>query len=387
MTPLRILVCLTYYLPHRTGLTLHAARLARELAVRGHAVTVLSARFRRDLAGEETIAGVRVLRLAAPLKLSRGVVAPAYPGALDRLLRDADVVHVHSPLPEAGLVAWRARRAGVPLVITHHGDVVLPRGLHNRVIERAMRASYDAAARRAAALVAYSDDYASHSPWLRPYAAKTTAILPPVEIPAPDPARVAALRERLGVRGRALVGFAGRFVEEKRPDVLLRSLPAIAREHPSVTAVFAGQQQVGYERFYERHRALVAAAGDRVRFVGMLEDPAELAVFYAGCDVLALPSATECFGLVQAEAMLCGTPVVATDIPGARVPVRLTGMGLLVPPGEPEALATAINAVLRDPARFRRPAAAIADTFSLARTVDHYEAVLAAAAATASRRT
>ena len=368
MPPLRILVCLTYYLPHRTGLTLHAARLARELAVRGHAVTVLSARFRRDLAGEETIAGVRVLRLAAPLKLSRGVVAPAYPGALDRLLRDADVVHVHSPLPEAGLVAWRARRAGVPLVITHHGVVVLPRGLHNRVIVRAMRASYDAAARRAAALVAYSDDYASHSPWLRPYAAKTTAILPPVEIPAPDPARVAALRERLGVRGRALVGLAGRVVEEKRPHVLLRSQP------------------VGYERFYERHRALVAAAGDRVRFAGMLEDPGELAAFYAACDVLALPSATECFGLVQAEAMLCGTPVVATDIPGARVPVRLTGMGLLVPPGEPEALAAAIGAVLADPARFRRPAPAIADTFSLARTVDRYEAVLAAAAETARPR-
>ena len=130
----------------------------------------------------------------------------------------------------------------------------------------------------------------------------------------------------------------------------------------------------------------MAAAGDRVRFAGMLEDPGELAAFYAACDVLALPSATECFGLVQAEAMLCGTPVVATDIPGARVPVRLTGMGALVPPGDPEALAVAIGAVLADPARFRRPAPAIADTFSLARTVDRYEAVLAAAAETARPR-
>ena len=386
MTPLRILVCLTYYLPHRTGLTLHAARLARELAARGHAVTVLSARFRRDLPGDETIAGVRVLRLAAPLKLSRGMVAPSFPRVLTRLLRAADVVHVHSPLPEAALVAWLARRASVPLVVTHHGDVVLPRGLHNRLIERAMRASFHAAARRAAALVAYSDDYAEHSPWLRPYAAKTTPILPPVEIPHPTPERVAALRARLGVAGRTLIGFAGRFVEEKRPDVLLRALPAIAREYPTVTAIFAGQQEIGYERFFERHRPLVAAAGDRVRFVGLLEDAAELAAYYAACDVLALPSATECFGLVQAEAMLCGTPVVATDIPGARLPVRLTGMGSLVPPGDPEALAAAICAVLRDPERFRRPAAAIADTFSLARTVDRYEAVLAAAARTAPRR-
>jgi glycosyltransferase involved in cell wall biosynthesis len=386
MTPTRILVCLTYYLPHRTGLTLHAARLARQLAVRGHDVTVLSARFRNDLPGEETIDGVRVLRLAAPLRLSRGVVAPSYPRVLGRELRAVDVVHIHSPLPEAALIAWRARRAGVPLVVTHHGDVVLPRGLHNRLIERAMRASYDAAARRAAALVAYSDDYAAHSPWLRPYAAKTTAILPPVESPRPTPERVAALKERLGIAGRTLVGFAGRFVEEKRPDVLLRALPAIAAAHPAVTAVFAGQQRIGYERFFERHGALVAAAGDRVRFAGMLEDPNELAAFYAACDVLALPSATECFGLVQAEAMLCGTPVVATDIPGARVPVQLTGMGSLVPPGDPAALAAAICAVLADPERFRPAAAAVADAFSLPRTVDRYEAVLAAAAGTARPR-
>ena len=322
--------------------------------------------------------GVRVVRLAAPLRISRGVVAPSYPRVLDRLLRDVDLVHAHSPMLEIALVAWRARRAGVPLVITHHGDLVLPRGAHNRVIEGAMRALYHVAARRAAALVAYSDDYAAHSAWLRPYAAKTTAILPPIEMPIPAAERVAALRERLGVSGRTLVGFAGRFVEEKRPDVLLRALPAIAREHSSVTAVFAGQQQIGYERFFERHRALVAAAGDRVRFAGMLEDPPELAAFYAACDVLALPSATECFGLVQAEAMLCGTPVIATDIPGARVPVRLTGMGSLVPPGDPAALAAGILAVLRDPAWFRRPRHEIADRFSLERTVDRYEAVFAA---------
>jgi glycosyltransferase involved in cell wall biosynthesis len=385
MRPLSILVCLTYYLPHRTGLTLHAARLARELAARGHLVTVLSARFRRDLASDETIAGVRVVRLAAPLRLSRGVLAPAYPRALGRLLCGADVVHVHSPLPEAALVAWRARRAGVPLVITHHGDVVLPRGPANRAAELAMRASFAAAARRAAALVAYSDDYAAHSEWLRPHAAKTTAILPPIEIPLPAPERVAALRRRLGVAGRRLIGFAGRFVEEKRPDVLLRALPAVAREHPTATAVFAGQRQVGYERFYDRHRELVAASGDRVRFAGLIDDPEELAAFYAACDVLALPSQTECFGLVQAEAMLCGTPVVASDIPGARVPVRLTGMGRLVPPRDPAALAAALADILCAPERCRRPRAEIAAVFSLARTVDACEAVLEDAAAQGHR--
>ena len=84
--PLRILVCLTYYLPHRTGLTLHAQRLAEALAARGHRVTVVSARFRPDLAAEETIGGVRVVRLPAPLRISRGLVMPSYPFAVRRLL-------------------------------------------------------------------------------------------------------------------------------------------------------------------------------------------------------------------------------------------------------------------------------------------------------------
>jgi len=383
--PLRILVCLTYYLPHRTGLTLHAQRLAEALAARGHRVTVVSARFRPDLAAEETIGGVRVVRLPAPLRISRGLVMPSYPFAVRRLLAEADVVHVHTPMLEVGLVGRLARRTGTPLVITHHGDLVLPGGMHNRLIERSMQALFRSGARVARRLIAYSEDYANHSRWLRPHLGRTTAILPPVVIPRPQPERVGELRRRHRLDGRVLVGFAGRFVAEKRPDVLLRALPAIAAEFPTVTAVFAGQQELGYERFFERNRALVAVTGDRFRHLGLIDDPGELAAFYAACDVLALPSETECFGLVQAEAMLCGTPVVATDIPGARVPVRITGMGLLVPPGDVGALADGLRTVLCEPARYRRPEAEIADVFSLARTVDRCEHVIAEAASQGRR--
>ncbi len=383
--PLRILVCLTYYLPHRTGLTLHVQRLSEALAARGHRVTVVSARFRSELASEETIGGVRVVRLPAPLRISRGLLMPSYPLALRRLLTAADVVHVHTPMFEAALVGRLARRAGTPLVITHHGDLVLPGGVHNRLIERLMHVLFRSGARGAQRLIAYSEDYAGHSRWLRPYLAKTTAILPPVVIPRPQPERVAELRRRHRLDGRLLVGFAGRFVAEKRPDVLLRALPAIAAEFPTVTAAFAGQQVLGYERFFERNRALVTATGDRFRHLGLIDDPDELAAYYAACEVLALPSETECFGLVQAEAMLCGTPVVATDIPGARVPVRTTGMGRLVPPGDVGALADGIRAVLREPGRYRRPEAEIADVFSLERTVEACERVLAEAASAGQR--
>ncbi len=61
--------------------------------------------------------------------------------------------------------------------------------------------------------------------------------------------------------------------------------------------------------------------------LGLIVERQELADFYAMCDVFALPSRTNCFPSVQIEAMMCGTPVVATNIPGAREVVRVTGMG------------------------------------------------------------
>ena len=382
--PLRILIALQYYVPHRTGLTLHVQRIAELLAARGHTVTVLTARHDRALARDEVIRGVRVIRLWAPIRVSRGAVMPAYPWAAFALVRAHDVVSVHTPLLEAPLFALLATALGKGLVITHHGDLVLPSGALNRFIEAFTRRLFGMAARRAHRLLAYSHDYAEHSRWLRPVLHKTSIVYPPVVIPTPDPVRTTALRESwlAGRDGRArIVGYAGRFVEEKRPDVLIRALPVIQRRYPDTRVVFAGQYQLGYERFYERHAALIAACGADLLFLGLVTDPAELASFYAACDVLALPSDTECFALVQPEAMRCGTPVVATDVPGAREPIRVTGMGEIVRRGDPEALGEALVRVLDRRTDYVKPRSAVDATFDVDETVRRYERHLAAAAA------
>jgi len=84
-------------------------------------------------------------------------------------------------------------------------------------------------------------------------------------------------------------------------------------------------------------------------------------------------NSTESFGLVQVEAMLHGTPVVASDLPGVRVPVRMTGMGEIAPIGDAAGLAEAILRVLRDRPRYVRPHNEIAERFDLAHTVSAYE--------------
>ncbi len=98
-----------------------------------------------------------------------------------------------------------------------------------------------------------------------------------------------------------------------------------------------------------------------------------MANFYAACDMLVLPSDTECFALVQVEAMLCGTPVVMTDTPGGRVPVTETGMGKIVPRGDWSAMGQAVIDILQDPDQYHKSYEHITQCFNLDETVDRYE--------------
>jgi glycosyltransferase involved in cell wall biosynthesis len=98
-----------------------------------------------------------------------------------------------------------------------------------------------------------------------------------------------------------------------------------------------------------------------------------MANFYAACDVLVLPSDTECFALVQVEAMLSGTPVIMTDTPGGRVPVTVTGMGKIFPRGDWQALGAAVIDVLNTPEQYTKPRAEIESIFNLDETISRYE--------------
>lgn len=79
--------------------------------------------------------------------------------------------------------------------------------------------------------------------------------------------------------------------------------------------------------------------------------------------------------MVQIEAMLHGTPVVASDFPGVSEPVKVTGGGLLTKPGDANALATALAEVISVPERYRPDQESIAENYSLQKVADDWEAV------------
>jgi glycosyltransferase involved in cell wall biosynthesis len=104
-----------------------------------------------------------------------------------------------------------------------------------------------------------------------------------------------------------------------------------------------------------------------------------MAAFYPNLDVLVVPSlnSTEAFGLVQIEAMMNGTPSIASSLPGVRQPVRMTKMGEVVPIGDAQALAQALLEIFNNPEKYAGDPPAIAARFRPDNIAGEYEILIA----------
>ncbi len=376
---MRVLIVLTYYRPHTSGLTIYAERLARGLVRRGHDVTVLTSRFNRSLPLEEMRDGVRVVRAPVLFRVSKGVIMPTFGVLATRLVRQHDVVSLHLPQFDAAGVAVRCRLMGKPSVLTYHCDLKLPLGWFNRVVNQVVHVMNRLAGRFADRVVAYTRDFAEHSPFLQTFSGKLEVIPPPVELPDVGQGAIAAFARmhRLDESG-PVIGMAARLAAEKGVGVLLKALPRILEVHPAARVLFAGQYRnvMGEEAYARRLAPLFRKYEDHWTFVGVL-NPLQMAAFYPNLDVIVVPSlnSTESFGLVQVEAMLCGTPSIASDLPGVRQPVLQTGMGEVVSVGDSQALAEAIIRVVNNRDDYVRPRQEIAARWSTGRTAEEYEAL------------
>src|SRR6185437_3665471 len=187
----------------------------------------------------------------------------------------------------------------------------------------------------------YTADYARHSRVLRPFLKKFTPVLLPVIFQSKNGnERSLEKIEKLQKQKKIIFGFAGRFVEEKGFDILFRAIPKILEKLPNAHFVIAGAQ-MSYEDFFGKNKSLFEKVKNHLTFLGLLND-AELKGFYSGIDAILVPSRSDCFNLVQAEAMLCGTPALVSNIPGLRHLVKESGFGLLYTSESPAALAQAI---------------------------------------------
>ncbi len=339
------------------GLGRHVSALTAALDRAGHGVEVV-AREHPSAPAAEAAGRVHVTRVdASPpvvpfedllpwvMAFNTGLVAA---GARVAAARPVDVVHVHDWLVAAA-GAELAELLDVPLVATVHAtEWGRHRGHLPPGVSPTIHAVEGWLTERADAVItcsAYMRDQVRDL-FGRPDAA-IDVVPNGVDVAwfALDPAEVRAFRRTLAGDGTRLVLFAGRLEYEKGVQTVLHALERVTDRAGAVRFLIAG---VG--TYTDELRALVdrLGLGHRVRFTGFLDERA-LRLHYAAADVAVAPSLYEPFGLVAAEAMACGTPVVASDTGGLRE-ILAGGHGLTFAPEDAEGLADRIVEVLTDDA-------------------------------------
>jgi len=378
---MKILTVLTYYRPHTSGLTIYVERLAKSLVKLGHEVTVLTSQYDKSLPQKEIQDGVRIIRAPVLFRVSKGVIMPTIGWLAWNLVSSHDVVHLHLPQFDAAGVALRGRILKKPTLITYHCDLLLPKSFFNRIINSVVLFMNYLTGLLADRIGAYTDDFAAHSPFLQRFKEKVRVILPPVVMPEAAPDVIKDYIRTTNPNGNTpVIGMATRFASEKGVGILIDALPDVMESFPRAMVLYAGQYQdvMGENTYYQKLLPSIQSyqANGQWDFLGVLT-PEEMTLFYNCLDVLVVPSlnSTETFGLVQIEAMLQGTPSIASNLPGVRVPPQLTGMGEVVPIGDAAALAKAIIKIVSQPEKYQGSQEKIKNTFDPMVNAAAYETI------------
>jgi glycosyltransferase involved in cell wall biosynthesis len=337
----RILHIGKYYAPERGGIESQTQALCEWTAARGHTdAALVHQRPGIWRTTRETLTGVDVRRVACIAAPVYTPISPTFPIALSRALREIepDLLHVHLPNPSAfALLASRAARR-VPWIVHWHADIPPDaRDWRLRAGYALYRPFEQSILKRASAIVATSQAYLDASIALASWRSKATVI--PLGV---DDIVLPEVQPDLWPPGTGLRLLAvGRLSHYKGFDVLIAALA----QTPDARLLLIGD---GEEAEALRRLAAAPSVAGRIRFAGATDD-AILQAAYATADALVLPSLDrgEAFGLVLLEAMRARVPVIASAIPGSGIgEVVVDGeSGLLVPPGDADALAAAIRSI------------------------------------------
>jgi len=225
---MRILIVLTYFQPHKSGLTVYAVRQAQALAARGHTVTVLTSQYDSALPLSETVEGVHIVRLPVAFRLSKGVIMPRMPLKAWQLMGEADIVNLHVPQVDSALLAGLAKLQHKPIVLTYHCDLKMPVGWINKLAGWAASFANSISAKLADVIVHNTRDFAEHSPFLIKYLDKLSVIQPPIMVDPVSDVDVQQFREKYNIQpGQHVVGMVARLATEKGVEYLVQAMPSV----------------------------------------------------------------------------------------------------------------------------------------------------------------
>jgi glycosyltransferase involved in cell wall biosynthesis len=326
--PHRILV-LNERDPHNPlagGAELHIFEIFSRLAARGHEVTLLAASFEGG-AREEVVQGVRVLRLT-----NRYLYYAAAPWVARRMARAGEVDVVVDTLNKLPFLSpWFVP---VPcFTIVHHlfgttafNQVSFPIALVTWASEKLIPAAY-----RRTTMLAISPSTRDDLVERGLPGAKIAVVPPGVDLDLYREAPAGGGRPRS-------VAWVGRLEPYKRADTVIDAMAVVRRSVPDARLVIVG---AGSARADLEQRVARQGLAEAVEFTGFVSEARKVEILQEAA-VLTQTSEKEGWGMTVIEGNACGTPAVATRVPGLRDAVRDAVSGLLVPYGDVDALARAI---------------------------------------------
>jgi len=330
---------------HIGGVERHVYNLSTELAKLNHEVTIITARSPNHEYLSD-ITDFKVIRIPIDLRVYS---SPVSFGLLNLTLKEFDIIHAHTPVPfAADLVAIKNLKEKKPFVLTYHNDISKDSGLgklistvYNSVFGRLLLNHSDI-------IIATTKSYAIHSRQLRKYLYKVRVVPNGVDTkrfhPKLDRNKI---RKKHGISEDAkVILFVGNLEAYKGCEYLLSAFSIVAKEINDAYLILVGKGSLE-----SRLKQIIMKFDmkNKVFFAGYVRDN-ELPYYYAACDVFVLPSISEYegFGIVQLEAMACGKPVIATNIPGVREVDKKELATIHVPPKDKRALAEALLTILKD---------------------------------------
>lgn len=329
-----------YYPPVIGGIEGHVHLLAHGLKARGVDVSVLVSNTSARLV-RENIGGIPVTKVPQLGRFASAPINATLPFWINRLGRDADILHFHFPNPTAEL-SYLVSRINCKVVVTYHSDIVRQAQLAKLYAPFLLKFFI-----KAHTIIATSPNYIESSTVLKRFRNKCTVIPLGIdthrfEAGKQDLVRIEQIRKE---HGSPLVVFVGRFRYYKGLHVLIDAMKTVRGR----------LLLIGSGPLESQLRSQVASAGSdrKICFLGELSDE-EVAAHLHASDVLTLPAIwrSEAFGIAQLEAMACGVPVVSTELGTGTSFLNQHGeTGWVVPPNDSQALAAALNDLLENPER------------------------------------
>lgn len=270
----------------------------------------------------------------AVAEMASTMISPSMVQELWKRCRDYDIIHVHHPDPMAALALRLSGYRG-KVVLHWHSDIRKPGWMMQAYLPLQTWLI-----NRADVIVGTSPVYLASSPYLKDVQSKTICIPIGIDPIRPQREKVEAIRQKY--KGRKIVFSLGRLVHYKGFRYLINAARHLSNDY-LVLIGGAGLLKDELETQIKTNHL-----EDKVKLIGRVAD-ADLPAYYGACTLFCLSSImkTEAFGIVQIEAMSCGKPVVATQIPGSGVAwVNEQGVsGVNVQPEDAVQLAEGIRAV------------------------------------------